>query len=104
MTLKSTDTAYSVAGQIVSSIDFFLQVQQAENSFCAAYECHLDKVGVSERWGIGFEVCVCPKQDANKEKVPKNILKKYPLYCDFGVTLHDGKTLSCPQDKNKGKL
>ena len=69
---------------------------------CAAYECHLE-YGVSEGWGIGFEACVCPKQDANKERVPENILKKYPLYCDFGVTLHDGKTLSCPQDKNKGK-
>ena len=73
--------------------DNILQVQQEKDSFCAAYECHLDDEGVNEGWDIGFEVCVCPKKVANKERVERvsgDILKKIPkLCCDFGVTLQD---------------
>ena len=72
--------------------DDILQVQQDKDSFCAAYECHLDDEGGNEGWDIGFEVCICPKKVANKERVErvsKDILKNIPLCCEFGVTLQD---------------
>ena len=58
----------------------------------------MDINGTSKGWGYGFEACVCPKKFENEE--PEN--SNFKRCCTYGLTVHKGYNLTCPQEENKG--
>ena len=76
----------------------YLQLKQNSPSFCAAYECNKEIDGTSKGWGYGFEACVCPKKFENEK--PEN--NNFTPCCTYGLTVHKGSKLICPQEDNKG--
>ena len=64
-----------------------------KEKYCVAYEC-------KDGWEVGFEVCVCPKQDYVKDEMLKIKQEKAPatdLCCPYSyITEKDGQLLTCP--------
>ena len=67
---------------------------EGKENYCVAYECK------ENGWEVGFEVCVCPKQDYVKDEMLKIKQEKAPatdLCCpDSYLTEKDGQLLMCP--------
>ena len=67
---------------------------EGKENYCVAYECK------ENGWEVGFEVCVCPKQDYVKDEMLKIKQEKAPdtdLCCqDSYITEKDGHLLVCP--------
>ena len=70
---------------------------EGKENYCVAYECKDDG------WVVGFEVCVCPKQDYVKNEMLKIKEEKAPtidLCCpESYITDYkflDGQVLTCP--------
>ena len=65
-----------------------------KENYCVAYECKNDG------WEVGFEVCVCPKQDYVKDEMLKIKNEKAPttpLCCpESYITEKDKQLLTCP--------
>ena len=67
---------------------------EGKENYCVAYECK------DNGWEVGFEVCVCPKQDYVKNEMLKIKEEKAPttdLCCPVSyITEKNGQLLTCP--------